>query len=195
MSGTHVPRHDASAQDGKRRRWRLPWPVGGVLVGLGVALFLRFFVIGVFYVPSGSMLNTIHEGDLILGEMVTLNFDGPGAGDVVTFESPLDEGDILVKRVVAVGGQTIDLVDGVVYVDGVALDEPYTEGRPTESLSEYPGSAGISYPYTVPEGTIWVMGDNRTNSKDSRFFGPVSVDDVTSKVLFIYWPLSHVGAL
>ena len=141
------------------------------------------------------MLNTIHEGDLILGEMVTLNFDGPSAGDVVTFESPLDEGDILVKRVVAVGGQTIDLVDGVVYVDGAALDEPYTEGRPTESLSEYPGSAGISYPYTVPEGTIWVMGDNRTNSKDSRFFGPVSVDDVTSKVLFIYWPLSHVGAL
>ena len=175
MNGTHAPRHDASAQDGRRRRWRLPWPVGGILAGLGVALLLRFFVIGVFYVPSGSMLSTIHEGDLILGEMVTLNFDGPSAGDVVTFE--------------------IDLVDGLVYVDGAALDEPYTEGRPTESLSEYPGSAGISYPYTVPEGTIWVMGDNRTNSKDSRFFGPVSVDDVTSKVLFIYWPLSHVGAL
>ncbi|HJA28566.1 MAG TPA: signal peptidase I [Candidatus Olsenella pullicola] len=196
MSEGYEPRHAASPKGARgRSRKGIPWPVGALLGGVAIAAILRLFVIGVYYVPSGSMLNTIHEGDLLLGEMVSLHFEGPKTGDVVTFDSPLTDGETLVKRVIAVGGQTIDLVDGVVYVDGEPLVEPYTEGKPTESLSDYLGSAGISYPYVVPEGTIWVMGDNRTNSKDSRFFGPVSVDDVTSRVLFIYWPLSHVGAL
>ncbi|MDM8270940.1 signal peptidase I [Thermophilibacter provencensis] len=196
MSEGYEPRHAAAPNEpAKRGKRGLPWPVGALLGGIAIAVILRLFVIGVYYVPSGSMLNTIHEGDLLLGEMVSLHFDDPRQGDVVTFDSPLTEGETLVKRVIAVGGQTIDLVDGTVYVDGEPLVEPYTEGKPTESLSDYLGSAGISYPYVVPEGTIWVMGDNRTNSKDSRFFGPVSVDDVTSRVLFIYWPLSHVGTL
>lgn len=193
MSEKYVPRHAAPEEPDERKKG-LPWPLW-IAVGLLVALFLRTFVIGAYYVPSESMLNTIHEGDFLLGEMVSLHFEDPRVGDVVTFDSPLAEGETLVKRVIAVGGQTVDLVDGVVYVDGEPLAEPYTEGKPSESLSDRPGSAGISYPYVVPEGMIWVMGDNRTNSKDSRFFGPVSAEDVTSRVLFIYWPLSHVGAL
>ena len=196
MSESYEPRHAAVPKGGSGRpRKGIPWPMGALLGGVAIAAILRLFVIGVYYVPSGSMLNTIHEGDLLLGEMVSLHFEDPRPGDVVTFDSPLTDGETLVKRVIAVGGQTIDLVDGTVYVDGEPLVEPYTEGKPTESLSDYLGSAGISYPYVVPEDTIWVMGDNRTNSKDSRFFGPVSVDDVTSRVLFIYWPLSHVGTL
>ena len=80
-------------------------------------------------------------------------------------------------------------------LDGVAQDEPYTEGKPTESLSNLQGSAQIQYPYTVPDGCVFCMGDNRTNSLDSRYFGPVSVDAVSSKGLFIYWPLTDVGPL
>ena len=97
------------------------------------------------------------------------------------------------KRVIAVGGQTVDLVDGSVVVDGVTLDEPYVGDEPTQSLSDLSGSAGITYPYVVPDGCVWVMGDNRTNSKDSRYFGPVSVDAVTSIAVLIYWPLPDVG--
>ena len=149
------------------------WILGAVVLGLVGAFLLRTFVFGVYYVPSGSMLDTIHEGDLLLGERVSLAFDDPNPGDIVT----------------------IDLRDGVVYVDGEALDEPYVGGRPTESLSDLAGSEGITYPYVVPEGTVWVMGDNRTNSKDSRYFGPVSVDDVTSRARFIYWPIWDVRAL
>ena len=177
------------------------WLMGTVAAGVLLAVALRVFVIGAYYVPSGSMRETIHEGDLILGERVTLFFGGPEAGDIVTFASPLDEGETLVKRVIATAGQTIDLVDGFVYVDGERLDEPYVirddEGNQarTESLSDLGGSAGISYPYTVPENCIWVMGDNRTNSKDSRFFGPVNVDDVTSRAILTYWPLSDIGLL
>lgn len=167
-----------------------------ILVALGVALLLRTFVVGVYEVPSGSMLETIQEGDLLLGEKVTLNWESPKAGDVVTFESPREPGTTLVKRVIAVAGQTVDLRDGNVYVDGVQLDESsYTLDKPSYSLSDQAGSAGISYPYTIPDGYIWVMGDNRTNSLDSRYFGPVRVSSVTSKILCIYWPISDVKAL
>ena len=170
------------------------WVIGSVAFAVGVAFVLRTFVGMPYYVPSGSMRDTILEGDMLLGEKVTLRFEPPAPGDIVTFESPLD-GETLIKRVVAVGGQTVDLVDGDVYVDGEALDEPYTGGRPTYSLSDLEGSAGIEFPYVVPEGCVWVMGDYRTTSTDSLFAGAVSVDDVTSRALFIYWPLSRIGAL
>ena len=182
--------------EGEGRGGFLRWLLSTLVICVALVVALRAFVVGVYYVPSGSMRETIQVGDLVLGEKVSLLFGDPAPGDVVTFESPLVPGETLVKRVVAVGGQTIDLLDdGSVAVDGEVLDEPYVDGAPTESLSSLAGSAGISYPYTVPEGMIWVMGDNRTNSKDSRFFGPVSVDDVTSRAILIYWPLSDARLL
>ena len=169
--------------------------VATVAIAVLAAFLLRTFVIGVYVVPTGSMLDTIQEGDMLVGEKVTLRWDAPSVGDVVTFDSPLEPGTVLIKRVVACEGQVIDLRGGVLYVDGVAQDEPYTKGKPTESLSSLQGSAQIQYPYTVPDGCVFCMGDNRTNSLDSRYFGPVSVDAVSSKGLFIYWPLTDVGAL
>lgn len=169
--------------------------LGTVIVAVAIAVLLRTFVIGVYQVPSGSMLDTIQIGDLLLGEKVTLRFESPRAGDVVTFDSPREPGVTLIKRVVATEGQVVDLRDGVLYVNDVAEDAAYIEGRPTYSLSDMQGAAGISYPYTVPAGCVFVMGDNRTNSADSRYFGPVSVSAVTSRALFIYWPLSDAGTL
>ena len=166
-----------------------------VAIAVGVAILLRAFVFGVYTVPTGSMLDTIHQGDMLIGEKVTLHWQSPQVGDIVTFEDPRDSSTTLIKRVVAVGGQTIDLRDGKLYVDGVEENEPYTGGKETVSLSDYAGSAGITYPYTVPDGYIFCMGDNRTNSLDSRYFGPVSVDAVSSKGLFIYWPLSDAQLL
>lgn len=162
-------------------------------LALALSLVARRFVVESYEIPSGSMLETIQIGDRLIGEKVSYRFGSPQPGDIVTFnyvdpDTGADE--TLIKRVVAVGGQTVDLVGGVVYVDGVALDEPYTRGLPSNSLSDVAGSAGISYPYVVPEGTIWVMGDNRTNSRDSRYFGPVDEDEVTSRALFIFWPFS-----
>ena len=166
-----------------------------VAVALVVAFLLRTFVFGVYTVPTGSMLDTIHQGDMLVGEKVTLHWQSPQVGDVVTFDSPTSPGTTLIKRVVAVAGQTIELKDGELYVDGVEQNEPYTEGKETLSLSDYAGSVGITYPYTVPDGYIFCMGDNRTNSLDSRYFGPVSVDAVSSKGLFIYWPLNDAQLL
>ena len=170
------------------------WFVACLAIALAAGLLIKTFVATPYVVPSGSMRDTILEGDTLLGERVSLYFSDPEPGDIVTFDSPISD-ETLIKRVIAVGGQTVDLVDGSVYVDGERLDEPCTEGRPSYSLTDLPGSAGIEYPYTVPEGCVWVMGDNRTDSKDSRYFGAVSVDDVTSRALFIYWPLDRIGAL
>ena len=184
--------HEPEGERGRGSGWG--WFFAWLAIAVAVGLLVKTFVATPYVVPTGSMRDTIVEGDTLLGERVSLYFGDPEAGDIVTFDSPLD-GETLIKRVIAVGGQEVDLVDGSVYVDGERLDEPYTEGKPSYSLSDLPGSAGIEYPYEVPEGCVWVMGDNRTDSKDSRYFGAVSVDDVTSRALFIYWPLDHIGAL
>lgn len=98
----------------------------------------------------------------------------------------------LIKRVIATEGQTVDLRDGKVYVDGVALDEPYTDGLPSYPLNTV-GTVDISYPYTIPKGDVWVMGDNRTNSSDSRYFGPIDKDTVFGKAFAIYWPVESLA--
>ena len=98
----------------------------------------------------------------------------------------------LIKRCIAVGGQTVDIndEDGLVYVDGVALSEPYTRGLPSYTLA-----SDVSYPYTVPEGMMWMMGDNRTNSQDSRYFGAVPVASAEARSVAVLWPLGDAGLL
>ena len=159
-----------------------------------VVFLLQAFVVRPYTIPSGSMEDTIEVGDNVWSEKVSYYFRDIEQGDIVTFEDPETTGRTLIKRVIAVGGQTIDLIDGSVYVDGELLDEPYTNGKATEPLETASG-VEITYPYTVPEGYIWVMGDNRTNSADSRYFGPVSVSSVTGRAALIYWPLNHIGVL
>jgi len=174
----------------------LEW-VAVVAAAIIVALLIRTFVAEVYLIPSGSMLETIQEGDRLIGEKITYRTSDPQQGDIVTFIDPDGSGVTLIKRVIATSGQTVDLVDGVVYVDGEALDEPYvgdTETWPLDQKADFIDE-DITYPYTVPEGCLWVMGDNRTNSLDSRYFGAVSVDDVTSRAVVIFWPPSDAGAL
>ena len=166
-----------------------------VAVALAVALLLRTFVFEVYEVPTGSMLETIQEGVRLVGEKVNYRYSEPNQGDIVTFSNPDGSDTTLIKRVIATGGQTVNLVDGVVYVDGVALDEPYTLGKASYPLDYSLTGVSVSFPYTVPEGSVWVMGDNRTNSLDSRYFGAVSVDDITSRAVFIFWPFSDAQTL
>ncbi|MCI2242239.1 signal peptidase I [Adlercreutzia faecimuris] len=167
-----------------------------VMIGLVVALSwgLRTFVFQAYEIPSGSMEETIMTGDMVFSEKVTYYFNEPEPGDIVTFQDPEIPSRILIKRVIATGGQTVDLVDGKVVVDGVPLYEPYTDGEPSYPLTPVYGKA-ISYPFTVPEGQLWVMGDNRTNSQDSRYFGPIGEDTVTGRAVLIYWPISNIGLL
>lgn len=133
-------------------------------------------------------------GDRIFAEKVSYHVDEPSVGDIVVFSDPQVPSRVLVKRVIATEGQTVSLVGGVVYVDGVALSEPYAQGE-SYPLSPTAGNVSLSYPYTVPAGCLWVMGDNRENSSDSRYFGPIDVDSVFGRAVLVYWPLDRVGLL
>lgn len=161
----------------------------------GLSWLLRTFVFQAYEIPSGSMEQTIMTGDMVFSEKVSYYLREPEPGDIVTFRDPEVPGRVLIKRVVAVGGQTVDIndSDGLVYVDGVPRSEPYTEGKPSYSLSN--SIAHVTYPYTVPEGDLWVMGDNRTNSQDSRYFGAIDEDMVTGHGAFVYWPIGDIGLL
>ena len=161
-----------------------------ILTGL-----LRTFVMDNYQIPTGSMEPTIEINDRVFAEKITYRFSTPKPGDIVTFHDPIVEGRVLIKRCIAVGGQTVDLIDGKVVVNGVVLNEDvYTHGLPSNPLTQMKG-VSFDYPFVVPEGTIWVMGDNRTNSLDSRYFGPISEDELIGRALFRFLPLSRFGPI
>lgn len=172
----------------------LEW-IGVILGAVVIALLVRNFVVQSFQIPSGSMHPTLVEGDRVLVNRLSFKLHDINRGDVIVFARPdtapaaaaAGEPDDLIKRVVALGGETIQARDGKVYIDGQLLDEPYLPaGTVTNDLDE---------PVTVPEGEVFVMGDNRSNSADSRFIGPIDEDSVVGRAFAIIWPLSRFSGL
>ena len=179
-----------------------------IVVAFVVALLIKTFLLQAFYIPSASMEPTLVEGDRVLVEKVSYRFGGPQRGDVVVFEKDLvvptavEEEDRslatkigdsfrglfgfptgteqdFIKRVMAVGGDKIEGRDGDVYVNDELVDEPYlTEGQQTSPFG----------PTEIPSGKIFVMGDNRNNSDDSRNFGPIDADAVVGHAFLLIWP-------
>ncbi len=158
-------------------------------IALGIATAVRTWVCEPYVVPSGSMEETILIQDRILAEKISIHVTQPARGDILTFNDPNQEGRTLVKRTIGLPGDVIDFRNGSVYVNGEQLIEPYTTG-PSYPLPGAPAS--ISYPFTVPEGTVWMMGDNREHSGDSRIFGPVALESITARAFAIYWPMNHL---
>ena len=170
-------------------------------VALLMALVIRTFVVQAFKIPSGSMLPTLQIGDHILvnkfiygarmeipltqislGQLPGLR--EPKPGDVIVFIWPKDRSKDFIKRVIAVGGQTVEVRSKQVYIDGKPWDDPHATYTPPRGG---PGSGENYGPYTVPAGTVFVMGDNRDQSYDSRFWGPVPLSDIKGQALIIYW--------
>lgn len=168
-------------------RWLVEMALLTVLAFVA-AMGIRATIAEAIYVPSGSMESTIMTWDRAVVEKVTYRFREPAPGEIVTVDDPSGRFPMLIKRVIAVGGQTVDIRDGVVIIDGRALDEPYTRGLP--SLPDT-----VALPLTIPRGYVWLMGDNRTDSTDSRRFGPQPVSAVHARALAVYWPLEHAGRL
>ena len=181
----------AQAKPAEERPSLLRW-LGELVLMVGLAFLLatgiRTFIVQPYVVPTGSMVPTIEIGDRVIANKFVYRFEEPEAGDIVVLDDPTGSVPTLIKRVIAVGGQTVDLVDGKVTIDGVALDEPYTHGLPSEPQS-------IPLPYTVPEGSVWLMGDYRTNSQDSRYFGAVPLDIIRGEAIVRFWPIDRIGTL
>ena len=185
-----------------------------IVVAFAVALLIKTFLLQAFYIPSASMEPTLVEGDRVLVEKITTRFGEPSRGDVVVFEKDLgativepDDGGIwedvtgafkglfgfptgtsqdFIKRVMAVEGDTIEGRDGKVFVNGEPVEEGYlAEGTEISTFG----------PTEIPDGQIFVMGDNRANSDDSRNFGPVDVDKVVGRAFLLIWPPSDFDTL
>lgn len=159
-----------------------------VAVAFVLAQGIKAFVVQPFVIPTGSMIPTIAIGDRILAEKISYRLREPEIGEVVVFKDPTGQHDQLIKRIIAMEGQTVDIRGGEVYIDGVRTREEYTHGKPTEIGT-------IPMPIKIPEGSVWLMGDNRPNSGDARFFGPQPLETIEGRALFTYWPPSSWGPL
>ena len=159
-----------------------------IAIAVAAALFINNVLIINSVVPSASMESTIMTGSRMLGLRVLYWFDDPERGDIIVFKYPDDPSENFVKRVIGLPGDTVEIIQGVTYVNGEKLDEPY--------LNETPRAQNYG-PYEVPEGCYFVMGDNRNNSHDSRFWTNTYVprENILGKALFCYWPLNRIGAL
>ena len=177
---------------GKNEPSTLRWLIETALLfvlAFTIAQGIKTYLIQPYLVPSGSMLPTIQLRQRVLAnKLVFRTGETPKYKDIIVFDDPTGEFPTLIKRVIAVGGQTVDLKDGHVYVDGKELNEPYTYGKPS-----YPQV--LSFPLKIKEGYVWVMGDNRTNSGDSRTFGPVPLSAIHGRAFWTYWPLNQFGKL
>lgn len=179
-----------------------------VVVALGIAILVKAFVVQAFFIPSGSMENTLLINDRVLVSKFTYRVTEPKYPNVIVFESPLSEripepekGPLqgvvdnvmqglglqsseqdFIKRVIATEGQSVEVKDGAVHVDGKKLEEPYRKDM--DPMPDYG-------PTVVGEDKVFVMGDNRSNSEDSRVFGPIPKSTIVGKAFVLIWPLDR----
>jgi signal peptidase I len=181
-----------------------------ILIALVLAVFIKTFIVQAFFIPSGSMLETLQVDDRVLVSKLSYVWGSPEHGDVVVFDDPRgvagEEESVparlwrnlaesigirtpqseFIKRVIGVGGDTVEARDGTLYVNGEAIEEPY--------LPSYAFTSDFDL-VEVPEGELFVMGDNRSDSVDSRSFGSIPADDVVGRAFIVMWPPSRWAGL
>jgi len=171
----------------RRHRAVLDWAVV-IIVALLVAFLVRTFVLAHFVVDGTSMFSTLHDDDRVFVNKLSYRLHDPNRGDVVVLhqDSGASERD-LIKRVIALPGETIEVQNCQVSIDGQTLEEPYLDPEVVT-----PGNCGGDLaPVLVPEDHVFVMGDNRGGSQDSRALGPIEEDDLVGRAFVVFWPQSH----
>jgi signal peptidase I len=186
-----------------------------IVTAIVLALLIRAFVVQAFKIPSGSMLQTLQIGDHLLVNKFVYGFDvpfkdrkvlglrDPRQGDIIVFKYPEDPRRDFIKRVIGIGGDIVEIKEKQVYVNGRQINEPYVNKNMDDvdfflvpycdeaEDRKWPNRRECNRdnlrPKRVPEGTVFVMGDNRDNSQDSRFWGFVNLEDIRGKAFIIYW--------
>ena len=185
---------DTDAGVGERRYKSLLEWTSVIFGALILAVLVKTFLLQAFWIPSESMSPTLDVGDRVIVNKLTYNLGGVSRGDLVVFaidkKRVREEGEgttNLVKRVIGLGGERIEAIDGVVHVDGLAMLET--------SYLEDDVVIGDFGAIEVPDGSVFVMGDNREGSFDSRVFGPIDEDDIVGRAIVTIWPLHNLGFL
>ena len=189
MSETPVIPGDEGQLDAPPSRNRLgAWIrelIEAVLPALVIVLLVNIFIAQATRVEGQSMEPNLHDHQRLIIEKVSYHFRSPERGDIIVLRPPQRQSEPLIKRVVALPGETIEIHDGHVYIDGVVLDEPYLTQETWGTLTSQ----------LVPEDQVFVLGDNRGASNDSRAFGTISFDDIIGRAWLRYWPVEDIGTL
>lgn len=176
-----------------------------ILIAVLIAFFIRTFVVQAFKIPSGSMKPTLLVGDWLLVNKfiygVKLPFlrstlipvSKPERGDTIVFIYPLDRSKDFIKRVIGIAGDTVEVRDKKVYINEKPLDDPYGVHTDNLVIPKTIQPRDQFGPVKVPDGTVFVMGDNRDQSYDSRFWGFVDLKDILGKAFIIYWSWDSGG--
>ena len=156
-----------------------------VVVALVIAFLIRTFVIQTFYIPSGSMEPTLLVGDRIIAYKLFYGLNNVKRGDIIVFKFPLNPKKDYIKRVIGLPGDKIKIRDKVVYINDKRLIEPYVVHRDKWNIGFPRDDYG---PIVVPPGSLFVLGDNRDSSEDSRYWGFVPEKNIVGRAFLIYWP-------
>ncbi len=194
---------DRPAEPLQNRSYRtlIEWVIILIAVLLCTVL-LRTYVVQSFSIPSLSMYPTLQVGDRIIVNKLSYDVHGVHRGDIVVFaRPPLEDQEYadLVKRVIGLPGETISSKGCRIYIDGKPLSEPWLPSGPASCSTALPDDAHQQFnlpgPVKIPAGEYYVMGDNRTDSEDSRYFGPIPKSLIVGRAVAVVWPLSHIKGL
>jgi signal peptidase I len=177
------------SKKGDKKRSAVRETIEAIVVAFVLALLIRTFVVQAFKIPSGSMLPTLQIGDHILVNKFIYWFTDPKRKDIIVFKYPRDKKRDFIKRLVGLPGETVEIKDQKLYINGKLMDEPYAYHSrhvpPTEQI--YPrDNFG---PIKVPLDSVFVMGDNRESSQDSRYWGTLKKDLIKGEAFVIYWSI------
>ncbi|NCO65577.1 signal peptidase I [Candidatus Aquicultor secundus] len=157
-----------------------------VITAVIIAFVIKWLVVQPFYIPSGSMEPTLVPGDRVLVSKFIYRFVQPKPGDIIVFIAPNGDGRDFIKRIVATGGDTVEVKEGRLYVNGKPSQGDY---------KTMPGDYSNFPAKKIPKGRVFVMGDNRPNSMDARVFGPLDENAILGRAFTVYWPLDHMTLL
>ena len=153
---------------------------------LALVLFMAInFLTARIRVDGSSMEPNFHDGDYVIVNRMAYRLGDIQRGDVIVFPYPLEPEDDYIKRVIGLPGDRVAIYGGAVYVNGQPLIEPYIAEQPRSDLAEF----------IVPESYVYVMGDNRNESSDSRSWGPLKIDEIIGRAIFRYWPFTNMGVV
>jgi signal peptidase I len=185
-AGASPEMSEQSPETSKRKKPSITGTIVEIVViiaaAFAIALLVQAFLMKPFTIHQVSMRPTLEEGDRILLNRLSYRFRAEARGDIVVLHSPINVDEDLVKRIVAIENDRVAISGGKLYVNGVAQDEPYL-------LEQDFG--GEMPEIRVPAGHVFVMGDNRNNSGDSRLFGPIPTKSIIGSAFLVYWPIRH----